>query len=90
MDLTGAELNTDALLSYEGLSSEYAHRVVDHAETYVSGTVHTNRLENFWSLLKRSIKGTPMSASSRFICSVTSMSKRSATTNATILTLAGL
>ena len=34
------------------------HKVVDHAETYVDGVVHTNRLENFWSLLKRSIKGT--------------------------------
>jgi transposase-like protein len=45
----GAELNTDALKSYEGLD-EYTHKVVDHAEEYVNGTVHTNRLENFWSL----------------------------------------
>lgn len=56
----GAELNTDALQSYDGLD-EYTHRVVDHAEAYVDGTVHTNRLENFWSLLKRSIKGTYVS-----------------------------
>jgi hypothetical protein len=40
---------------------EYTHKVVDHAERYVDGTVHTNRLENFWSLLKRSIKGTYVS-----------------------------
>jgi transposase-like protein len=56
----GAELNTDALKSYDGLE-EYTHKVVDHAEQYVDGTVHTNRLENFWSLLKRSIKGTYVS-----------------------------
>jgi len=56
----GAELNTDALPSYNGLD-EYTHKVVDHAEAYVDGTVHTNRLENFWSLLKRSIKGTYVS-----------------------------
>jgi transposase-like protein len=56
----GSELNTDALKSYDGLA-EYTHKVVDHAEQYVDGTVHTNRLENFWSLLKRSIKGTHVS-----------------------------
>jgi transposase-like protein len=56
----GAELHTDALKSYDGLS-EYAHKVVDHAEAYVQDNVHTNRLENFWSLLKRAIKGTYVS-----------------------------
>ena len=35
--------------------------MIDHAEAYVDGNVHTNRLENFWSLLKRSIKGTYVS-----------------------------
>jgi len=40
---------------------EYTHKVIDHAEAYVDGNVHTNRMENFWSLLKRSIKGTYMS-----------------------------
>src|SRR5579863_5422534 len=55
-----AALYTDALKSYDGLD-EYTHKVVDHAETYVDGVVHTNRLENFWSLLKRSIKGTYVS-----------------------------
>jgi transposase-like protein len=57
----GAALYTDALKSYDGLDSEYAHKVIDHAEAYVDGTVHTNKLENFWSLLKRSIKGTYVS-----------------------------
>ncbi|HVB54907.1 MAG TPA: IS1595 family transposase [Candidatus Acidoferrales bacterium] len=46
----GAALYTDALLSYEGVASDYAHQVVDHAPQYVDGRVHTNGLENFWSL----------------------------------------
>jgi transposase-like protein len=49
------------LLSYEGLASDYAHQVIDHAVQYVDGQVHTNGLENFWSLLKRSISGTYVS-----------------------------
>src|SRR5438477_6729682 len=57
----GAALYTDALLSYEGLASDYAHKVVDHAVQYVDGRVHTNGLENFWSLLKRAISGTYVS-----------------------------
>jgi len=46
---------------YDGLSQDYAHKVVDHAERYVDGRVHTNGLENFWSLLKRGINGTYVS-----------------------------
>src|ERR1022692_703386 len=57
----GAALYTDALLSYDGLASEYAHQVIDHAVKYVDGNVHTNGLENFWSLLKRTIAGTYVS-----------------------------
>ena len=57
----GAALYTDSLLSYEGLASDYAHKVVDHAVEYVNGRVHTNGLENFWSLLKRGINGTYIS-----------------------------
>ena len=57
----GAALYTDALKSYDGLAQEYAHGVIDHAEKYVDGRVHTNGLENFWSLLKRSINGTYVS-----------------------------
>ena len=53
----GSALYTDALKSYEGLS-EFEHGVVDHAVQYVDGQVHTNGLENFWSLLKRGIRGT--------------------------------
>jgi transposase-like protein len=54
----GAALYSDRLASYEGLDAEFAHQVVDHAIEYVHGRVHTNGLENFWSLLKRTIKGT--------------------------------
>jgi len=57
----GAALYTDALLSYDGLASDYAHQVIDHAVKYVDGNVHTNGLENFWSLLKRTIAGTYVS-----------------------------
>jgi transposase-like protein len=57
----GSALYTDYLLSYEGLASDYAHKVVDHAVQYVNGRVHTNGLENFWSLLKRGISGTYIS-----------------------------
>ena len=49
------------LYFYEGLEGEYAHKVVDHAVQYVDGQVHTNGLENFWSLLKRGISGTYVS-----------------------------
>ena len=54
----GSALFTDALPSYEGLVRDYAHQVIDHAVAYVDGKVHTNNLENFWSLLKRGIRGT--------------------------------
>lgn len=51
----GAALYTDALMSYRGLEKEFVHQVVDHAVEYVNGRIHTNGLENFWSLLKRGI-----------------------------------
>lgn len=53
----GAEVFTDKHPSYFGLN-EFAHEAIDHAEAYVRGKVHTNGLENFWSLLKRAIRGT--------------------------------
>jgi transposase-like protein len=57
----GSALYSDALKSYNGLEGEYAHQVIDHAAAYVDGKIHTNGLENFWSLLKRSISGTYVS-----------------------------
>ena len=57
----GTQLYTDALKSYERLTDLYTHHVIDHAEAYAHGRIHTNGLENFWSLLKRAIKGTYVS-----------------------------
>ncbi len=57
----GSALYSDALMSYNGLEAEYAHQVVDHAVEYVRGKVHTNGLENFWSLTDRTIGGTYVS-----------------------------
>ncbi len=57
----GSALYSDSLRSYDGLSAEYDHQVIDHAVAYVNGRVHTNGLENFWSLLKSGIKGTYVS-----------------------------
>jgi transposase-like protein len=57
----GSEVFTDALQSYTGLADDYEHQVIDHAKAYVEGNVHTNGLENFWSLLKRGIGGTYVS-----------------------------
>lgn len=54
----GATVYTDALQSYTPLAVDYSHKIIDHAKAYVNGSIHTNGLENFWSLLKRSIKGT--------------------------------
>jgi transposase-like protein len=57
----GAEVFTDELASYTGLDADYVHQFVNHAEEYVCGNVHTNGIENFWSLLKRGLKGTYVS-----------------------------
>lgn len=55
----GAEVHTDQSRIYEDLPKDYVHEVINHAEAYVrDGVIHTNGLENFWSLLKRTIKGT--------------------------------
>src|SRR5262249_43640385 len=57
----GSTVYTDELLSYDGLGADYIHNVIDHAERYVDGQIHTNGCENFWSLLKRALKGTYVS-----------------------------
>ena len=54
----GTHLYTDEATAYFGLQAEYVHDVINHAETYVNGQIHTNGLENFWSLLKRGLGGT--------------------------------
>ena len=57
----GSTIYSDALPSYIGLSPDFEHHAVDHAVEYVRENVHTNGLENFWSLLKRGISGTYVS-----------------------------
>jgi transposase-like protein len=57
----GSILFTDELPSYNDLAGEFAHKVINHAVAYVSGNVHTNNLENYWSVLKRGVKGTYIS-----------------------------
>ena len=57
----GSTPHTDALKSYLGLSDAYTHEMIDHAVEFVRGKVHTNNIENFWSLLKRTLKGTYVS-----------------------------
>lgn len=53
---------SDNLMSYDMLRHQgFAHEVIDHAERYVKGQIHTNGMENFWSLLKRGLKGTYIS-----------------------------
>src|ERR1019366_8385287 len=57
----GAIVHTDEHNSYMGLSEEYVHEVINHAEAYVKNYISTNGIENFWSLLKRGIGGTYVS-----------------------------
>jgi transposase-like protein len=57
----GTDLMSDASPSYVGLQKDYEHQIIDHPVAYVHGNVHTNGLENYWSLLKRGIKGTYVS-----------------------------
>lgn len=59
----GANIYTDEAKYHQRLSDHYSHKFVTHANEYVSGVVHTNGVENFWSLLKRAIKGTQVHVS---------------------------
>ena len=58
---TGSSLFTDEWRSYRGLDADYIHEVINHGIEYVRGNIHTNGIENFWSLLKRTIRGTYVS-----------------------------
>ena len=58
----GSTIYSDALRSYRNVDVDgYEHEFIDHTVEYVRGQVHTNGLENFWSLLKRALKGTYVS-----------------------------
>ena len=63
----GTEVITDSLKSYFGLQGDYVHNVIDHSEKYVDGKIHTNGLENFWSLLKRGVMGTFHKVSKKYL-----------------------
>lgn len=54
----GTTLYTDAWKGYSSEHLRYAHRIIDHSKEYVRGQIHTNGIECFWSVLKRTIKGT--------------------------------
>jgi transposase-like protein len=54
----GSTVHTDEGVAHKSLKDRYVHETVNHAVTYVRDNVHTNSLENFWSLLKRNISGT--------------------------------
>ena len=53
----GSEVITDAAPAYSTLSAGFIHNFINHLEPDVRGHVHTNGIENFWSLLKRALKG---------------------------------
>jgi hypothetical protein len=58
---TGSQIYSDDAGYYWKMENEYAHEIINHAEEYVRGNVHTNGMENFWSLLKRGLGGTYIS-----------------------------
>ncbi len=57
----GSHIITDEFPTYSFLSTPYNREIINHAMEYVNGHVHTNGIENFWSLLKRSLGGTYIS-----------------------------
>lgn len=54
----GSTLYTDELQSYDGLEAEYIHHAINHAMEYARDNIHTNGMENYWSLFKRALRGT--------------------------------
>lgn len=64
----GTEVYTDEARAYEGLARTHQHEAIDHSREYVVGNVHTNGLENFWSLLKRSLGGTYVAVAPFHLC----------------------
>jgi transposase-like protein len=84
----GSRIYTDDFNSYRGLHREYIHSVINHAEEYVRGNVHTNGCENFWSLLKRALKGTYVSVE-RSICFATLTNSASGSISASCRTSHG-
>jgi ISXO2-like transposase domain len=63
----GSDLYTDLHSGYNRLSWSYRHGRIDHAVEYVNGPIHVNGVENFWSLLKRGLKGTYVSVAPKHL-----------------------
>lgn len=58
----GSTVHTDELPAYiHAIGDSYEHKIINHLQKYVDGNVHTNGIENFWSLLKRGLGGTYVS-----------------------------
>jgi transposase-like protein len=58
----GSHIITDEFTPYPVIAKDaYIHEIINHVEGYVRGHVHTNGIENFWSLLKRGLGGTYVS-----------------------------
>lgn len=53
-----AKVYTDEAVAYDGLEKKFIHKIINHSQEYVRGQVHTNGIENFWCLLKRTLRGT--------------------------------
>lgn len=64
----GVQVCTDEARAYEGLARTHQHAAIDHSREYVVGNVHTNGMENFWSLLKRSLGGTYVAVAPFHLC----------------------
>lgn len=58
IDVKNSRLITDGHRAYKQIRFEMQHDVIDHSLEYVRGDVHTQSIENFWSLVKRGIIGT--------------------------------
>ncbi len=80
----GSNVYTDQAMAYTALQEKYVHGVVNHLKGYVDGRIHTNGMENFWSLLKRGLRGTYV-AVSRSIFRATLMSRYSDSTRARMM-----
>lgn len=57
----GSQVFSDEHAYQWKMDAEYVHGIVNHLEKYVQGNVHTNGIENFWSLLKRTLRGSYVS-----------------------------
>src|SRR5262249_2923243 len=64
----GAKLYTDEFKSYRKLGRDYIHETINHSlKLYVNGDIHTNTIENFWSVLKRGLYGIYHSVSEKHL-----------------------